>query len=344
MAAWREGLEDPFIQEIVQFARDHHLDLSVSREAMNPWDIQVEERVDPAYVKTIVQVLRVHEEWPEDMPLVVVMGGATTTIMDGSHRTTAARVAELESIPVLVANADTYLLINGKYDIPMFDYVHSILPAVDALMAENERKDEQGGRSKKRIVDSWDMDAFGEEPMMGTVRRGPRGKKGAPAGFLYHSTFANLAPQIAKKGLQPSESPRWGGQLGDWSVGKVFFSGHISAVAFYAAHHFAKSLFEEGHSPDPILLRIDSKHLQDAERDTASWDDWFVERSVPPGQIEVWTPWLEAWMPIKSIASEMSDMETVKGRPDRLDVDAGAGADVYTSAYFKKVWPQDDKS
>jgi len=311
---------------------------------MNPWDIQVEERVDPVHVKRIAKTLQDAPEWPEEMPLVVVMGGATTTIMDGSHRTTAARVAQLGRIPVLVTSGDAYFVINARYDIPMFDYVHSILPAVHPLMAENERKDEEGGRAKRRIADSWDMDAFGEEPSLGTVRRGPRSKKSPPAGFLYHSTFADRMPQIARKGLQPSETPRWGGQLGEWSVGKVFFSGHISAVAFYAAHHFAKALFEEGRSPDPILLRIDSKHLQDAERDTASWDDWFVERAVPPAQIEAWTPWLGAWMPLKDIASDMSDMETVKGEPDKLDVDPEAGVHLYADAYFKQVWPQDEES
>jgi hypothetical protein len=96
-----------------------------------------------------------------------------------------------------------------------------------------------------------------------------------------------------------------------------------------------------GRSSDPILLRIRSEFLTDAERDTASWDDWFIERIVPPAEIEAWTPWLEDWMPIRSVAADMVDMETVRGEPEELDVDPEAGANVYTEAYIKQVWPQD---
>lgn len=341
MAAWREGLEDPLIQEIVQFARDHHLDLSVSRILMNPWDIQVEELVDPAYVKRIAQALKEAGEWPETMPLSVVMGSGTVMIMDGSHRTTGARVAKLGEIPVLLANADAYFVVNAKYDIPMFDYVHSILPAVDSLMLENEQKDEEGGKAKRRIAEPWDMEAFGNEPLLGTVRRGPKGSRGAPAGYLYHSTFADRIWNISRLGLLPSEKPRWSGALGEWSVGKIFFSGHVSAAAFYAANHFARLLFEQGQSPDPVLLRVDSKNLKDAERDTASWDDWFVERPTPPEQIEVWLPWSKRWAPIREVSREVSNMETVRGESGSLDVDPEAGANVYTEAYFKKFWPKD---
>lgn len=170
-ASWREGLADPLIREILDFAEDQKLDLSVTRDLMSPWYIQVEERVDPDYVKRLAKVIA--HGWPESMPLPVVMGGATATIMDGSHRTTAARVAELEVIPVLAVNPDAYFDIMDKFGIQMFDYVHSILPAINPIMRENEQKDEQGGKPKKRSAEPWDMDAFG-----GTLSMGAAGSSG----------------------------------------------------------------------------------------------------------------------------------------------------------------------
>jgi hypothetical protein len=338
---WREGLQDPLIQEILAFAREKHLNLSVRRVLMNPWDVQVEELVDPTHVNRIARVLKESGEWPEDMPLSVITAGETSWVMDGSHRTTAARVAKYRFIPVLVADPNAYFEISTKFKIPMFDYVHSILPAFDSLMAENERKDEEGGRAKRRTAEAWDMEAF-ESPELGALRRGPKGTRGAPPGHLYHSTFADRIWNIARLGLLPSENPRWSGKLGKWSVGKIFFSGHVSAAAFYAAVHFSKKLLDQGESPDPILLRVDSKNLRDVERDTFSADDWFIEHSIPPDQIEVWIPWSRRWAPIKEVSREVSRMETVRGEPGDLPVDPEANIHVYTETYFKKFWPMDE--
>jgi hypothetical protein len=342
-ASWREGLPDPVIQEILKFARERGLDLSVRREEMDPWEIQVEERVDPEYVKKLVRDLQEEGGWPEGMPLPVVSGGATVTLLDGSHRTTAARVAGFSTIPVLVVSPDSFRALSGRFDIPNFDLVHSILPAVDPLMEENERKDQEGGRAKKRTVDSWDMDAF-QSPEMEGVRRGLRVSRDSLPEYLYHSTFADRIWNIAKLGLLPSETPRWSGQLGEWSIGKIFFSSHPSAAAFYAATHFARQLVEDGESPDPVLLRVASKNLKDVNRDTFSADDWFIEHSIPPGEIEVWVPWRKGWAPIKEVSREVSKMETVRGEPGSLDVDPEAGAHIYTDAYFRKFWPKDEAS
>lgn len=337
-ASWREGLKDPLVREILSFAKKEGLDLSVEKSFINPWEIQVEELVDPKYVNKIARVLSEEDGWPEEMPLPVVSKGATTTMMDGSHRTTAARVAKLSEIPVLLADFKSYAEISLKFDIPMFDYVHSILPAVDPLMAENEKKDEEGGRAKRRSAEAWDMEAF-ESPEMGTIRRGPRGQRGAPPGHLYHSTFADRIWNISRLGLLPSETPRWSGKLGKWSIGKIFFTSHVSVAAFYAANHFSRLLFEQGESPDPVLLRVDSENLKDAERDTFAADDWFIERAVPPDQIEVWLPWSQEWAPLKDVARKVSKMETVRGEPGRLQVDPEASANVYVEAYFNKFWP-----
>lgn len=337
-ASWREGLKDPLIKEILAFAKKEGLDLSVEKDFINPWDIQVEELVDPKYVNKIARVLAEEDGWPEDMPLPVVSKGATRTMMDGSHRTTAARVAKLSEIPVLLSDFNAYAEISLKFDIPMFDYVHSILPAVDPLMAENEKKDEEGGRAKRRSAEAWDMEAF-ESPEMGTIRRGPRGRRGAPPGHLYHSTFADRIWNISRLGLLPSETPRWSGKLGKWSKGKVFFSDNVLSTAFYTAVHFSKNLAEHGRSPDPILLRVDSKNLKDAEQDTFQASDWFVERAIPPDQIEVWLPWSREWAPIREAERQVSRMETVQGEPGNLEIDPKADAHAYVDAYFREFWP-----
>jgi len=127
-------------------------------------------------------------------------------------------------------------------------------------------------------------------------------------------------------------------------MGKIFFSGHVSTAAFYAATHFARQLFKDGMSPDPILLRVDSKNLKDAERDTFSADDWFIEREVLPSQIEVWVPWRKNWAPIKEASREVSRMETVKGEPGALNIDPEADANIYVDTYFRKFWPMDEVS
>lgn len=337
---WRESLPDPVIQEILKFARERNLSLSVRREEMDPWEIQVEELVDPDYVRKLVKDLEKDRSWPEEMPLPVVSIGATVTLLDGSHRTTAGRVAGFPTIPVLVVPAGAFLALEGRSDIPTFDLIHSILPAIDPLMEENEMKDEQGGRPKNRSVESWDMDAFRSLRMDG-ARRGRRVRTDLLPEYLYHSTFSDRIWNIAKLGLLPSENPRWSGDLGEWSVGKIFFSSHPSASAFYAATHFSRQLIEDGQSPDPILLRVSSNSLKDVGRDTFSSDDWFVEHKIPSNEIEVWVPWLRAWAPIQEVSREISRMETVSGEPGRLNVDPEDGAQLYAEAYFKQFWPKD---
>jgi len=140
----------------------------------------------------------------------------------------------------------------------------------------------------------------------------------------------------------PSTDPHWSGALRRWSMGKVFFSEHVSTVAFYAAYIFSTTLMDAGASPDPILLRVRSLDLQDAEKDTASVDDWFVERVIPTSKIQVWVPWLEDWAPLRDVAVDMAEMRTVRGEPGELKVSPQAGTHAYTEAYLTQLWPYEE--
>lgn len=150
--------EDPFIQQVLAVAREKKLDLSTHVTQANPWEIEVSELVNPDDVKKIAKSLA--HGWPEKMPLPIVSSGVPLTVMDGSHRVTAARVRNLTSIPVIVLSWDTYDAMLEEFGLPFYDYIHSILPAIDPLMAANEKLDRAGGHPKVRTAQAWDMDAF----------------------------------------------------------------------------------------------------------------------------------------------------------------------------------------
>lgn len=150
--------DDPFIQDVLALAKKKNLDLSTHVAHANPWQIEVSELVNPDDVKKIAKSLA--HGWPEKMPLPVVSSGNPLSVMDGSHRVTAARVRNLSSIPVIVLSMEAYDAMLDEFGLPFYDYIHSILPAIDPLMAANEKLDRGGGHPKVRSAHAWDMDAF----------------------------------------------------------------------------------------------------------------------------------------------------------------------------------------
>lgn len=150
--------QDPFIQQVLAFAKENNLDLSTRVEEVDPWELEVSELVSPAHVKKIAAGLA--DGWPEKMPLPVVEGGLPYSVLDGSHRVAASRLVRLPRIPVIVLSMEAYDAILMQFGLPFYDYIHSILPAFDPLMATNEKLDRQGGRAGKRTAHAWDMDAF----------------------------------------------------------------------------------------------------------------------------------------------------------------------------------------
>jgi len=157
---------------MIEFAEKHGLDLSVKRDNVWPADIQVEEEVDLDRVKEIVEAIREADgSWPYDLPYPVVTSGATMGLLDGSHRTAAAIYEGLSEIPVLVVDAETFYEIQSEFDVSRFEYVHEILPHIDALAAENNRKDVGAERDRTRTTSVYDI----EPGSLGaTVRGKPR--------------------------------------------------------------------------------------------------------------------------------------------------------------------------
>lgn len=160
--------------------------------------------------------------------------------------------------------------------------------------------------------------------------------------WLYHSTFADALPTIAKEGFIPDARPRWGGQLADYAKGKIFFTGTQKMAAGYAEMVFTQYLRDHGWSWDPILLRAFSAHLGDVEQDPHSFDDWYVERPVPAVFIQAWVPQKEAWIEVKEAVAQgyFEEFQTKYGEPDEIDVEPGATPEEYAARYIEQFWPK----
>lgn len=100
--------------------------------------------------------------------------------------------------------------------------------------------------------------------------------------YRYHGTARVRLPRIVVDGLIPSERSRWSRDpfVGNWSLGKVFFSDTVEKAAYYA---------KQASSVNPIILRVLSSALLDPEPDhLETVGSCYVEFTVPPTQIEVW--------------------------------------------------------
>lgn len=171
----------------------------------------------------------------------------------------------------------------------------------------------------------------------------PESFKGGAARWLYHSTFADAIPGIAKHGLVPDEKPRWGGQYADSSKGKIFFAGSQAMAAGYADTLFAENLASHGWSWDPILLRVHSAHVGDVERDRHSLDDWFMTRKIPWTFVQVWVPQKEAWTEVREAENQgyFQEFQTKYGDPGKLDVAVHATPGEYATRYIQQFWPKE---
>lgn len=148
--------------------------------------------------------------------------------------------------------------------------------------------------------------------------------------WLYHSTFADALPRIAKEGLQPD------------SEGKIFFTGLIPMAAGHADMLFATMLTENGWSWNPILLRAFSPHLGDIQQESYRQDDWYIERAVPAVFIQVWLPEKQLWTEVRDAAKQgyFSNARTKYGEPGEINVDPGASPRDYAIRYIEQFWPK----
>lgn len=159
--------------------------------------------------------------------------------------------------------------------------------------------------------------------------------------WLYHSTFADALPKIAKEGLSPGNNPQWEGQFSDWSKGKIFFAGFLPMAAGYADTIFTNNLAENNWSWDPVILRAFSAHLGDVEHDPHSVENWYVERAVPAVFLQVWVPEKQAWVEVREAVAQgyFKDARTEYGKPGKIDVDPSAVPGEYSAKFIEQFWP-----
>lgn len=123
--------------------------------------------------------------------------------------------------------------------------------------------------------------------------------------YLYHCTSTDRVVSIQNKGLQPSVDPHWGGELGDTSLGKVFFADSPEHAYYYGEIVFRDTLQLEGLAGAPILLRV--RNLQGMVQDKQDTHAFYATRVIPPQAIEIM--W-HGWKPIKSAGGYWDEMGT----------------------------------
>jgi hypothetical protein len=101
-------------------------------------------------------------------------------------------------------------------------------------------------------------------------------------GYLYHGTSKARLAHIKCQGLLPSERSRWTRDpfIGDWSLGKVFFSATVRMANFHAG---------QASKTRPALIRVPGGVLTDINPDPKEEaGNFYVERPVPPEHVEFW--------------------------------------------------------
>ena len=122
---------------------------------------------------------------------------------------------------------------------------------------------------------------------------------GTEYSWLYHGTIRERLPNIIQNGLtaqKTSDYSEYGDdpELGEWSVGKIFFSLTMREALFYA--RMAQD-FTGGH---PILLRVPANAVVSPRRDTMGrGKDVYTENPVAPQYIQVWNG--KGWLPIVNL-------------------------------------------
>lgn len=107
--------------------------------------------------------------------------------------------------------------------------------------------------------------------------------------FLYHGTCAPRLKSIAARGLEPSSGSEWSAdpedpELGEWSMGKVFFAASAEEARAYAAEK-ADMI---GGAPEIAVVRVAIRDLRDVQWDRMGrGGDVFVTHPVPARALRV---------------------------------------------------------
>lgn len=101
---------DDTIKKGLAYAKKEGLDLGADVEDVNPRDFETYHVVPPeGLVDKIRRARDAGLEWPEDLPLpVVVCEGHRCVILDGHHRIEAAKQLRLTNIPAIVGSLEAW--------------------------------------------------------------------------------------------------------------------------------------------------------------------------------------------------------------------------------------------
>lgn len=152
--------------------------------------------------------------------------------------------------------------------------------------------------------------------------------------MLYHVTFYDRLPQIARRGLVPGRGHGgWGGAYGNYSQGFVFLT-MAEGVSFWYGRY---ELIAESQTDNvltsgliPVVLRVLPPYPADLELDPEGSRDapdlesaWRTSAVIPPQQIEVWDG--VEWLPLADSndvdpaqALEVEEVESDWGEPEEL--------------------------
>jgi hypothetical protein len=145
--------------------------------------------------------------------------------------------------------------------------------------------------------------------------------------YMYHGTFDENIYSIWKNGLQPSNKPHWGGELGETSRGKIFFCVNPKNTEFYTSI-IMNSNYDATDLPEIMLLRVPTNKISNLQRGSAE-DEFYTDVSVSPFDIDVlWGG--HGWKPLKSIEESLVDGVSVgEWRENSIDfVDQDVDQDV----------------
>ena len=151
-----------------------------------------------------------------------------------------------------------------------------------------------------------------EFPEGKAVSKELRATEKAAQKVLYHSTAAENVPSIAREGLKPSESPQWGGMLGDESRGKAFLEDTPQGAHYYGEIPFKNKLQGEGQASHPVSLRVKLPKGVNVQRNAAEYGaaktgESFVENTIHPENIEVYHQ--GKYKPIREVTGPAFDWE-----------------------------------
>lgn len=117
--------------------------------------------------------------------------------------------------------------------------------------------------------------------------------------FLYHATLDENLASIQRQGLKPVKDTRlchWGGSLAEKCLGKAYLSAD-PGFSIYYGRIIQQTRAEQDCSqardnldvcvPEVILLRVPRSRLTGfLRRDKQTQSDYYVQRTIPPGDIE----------------------------------------------------------